>query len=180
MRLVGVDPGFAYMGVCLAEYDGKLLQVQYMHVIETKKDQRRVLACNDNVKRARKLFLRLQNIVERYEPNVICAESMSFPRNASAAAKMAMSWGVIVSISEMRGLPLPVQTSPQDIKLAVCDSKKASKEAMHVRLVNLYPEIEGLLDDIPASRQEHPIDALGAIVAALDSDIVKAGLRVGE
>jgi hypothetical protein len=40
-----------------------------------------------------------------------------------------------------------------------------------------YPKIVDLLGGIAAGKQEHPIDALGAIVAALDSDIVKAGLR---
>jgi len=173
MRLVGCDPGLAYMGVCLADLNDGLLTVQEMHIIETKKDQRKVLQCEDNVKRLKKIFLRLEYLCSDYFVGAICAESMSFPRNASAAAKVAMSWGVIVSIAVRANLPI-VQSSPQDIKLAVCDSKKASKEAMHVRLSNQYPEIVGLLEHIPASRREHPVDALGAIVAALDSDVVRA------
>ena len=173
MRLVGIDPGFAYMGVCVADYDGERLVVDAMHCIETKKNQRKVLACDDNVKRLRKIRQGLVWFLNDFGVGVVCAESMSFPRNASSAAKVAMSWGVVVAVVDRLCLPL-VQSSPQDIKLAVCDSRKASKHAMAVRLMNLYPEIGGLLEGTPASRQEHPIDALGAIVAALESDVIKA------
>jgi hypothetical protein len=83
---------------------------------------------------------------------------------------------LIVAFKNQWDMPL-VLVSPQDIKLAVCDSNSASKAAMEVRLMDKYPNIVGLLGGIAATKQEHPIDALGAIVAALDSDIVKAGLR---
>jgi hypothetical protein len=83
---------------------------------------------------------------------------------------------LIVAFKNQWNMPL-VLVSPQDIKLAICDTRSASKAAMEVRLMDMYPEIVGLLGGIASSKQEHPCDALGAIVAALDSDIVKAGLK---
>lgn len=162
------------MGVCTAYYDGKKLSVTNMGCIETKKSQRKVLACDDNVKRLDKVYDALWGW--GCAGDIMCAESMSFPRNSGAAAKVAMTWGLIVALKSQFNMAL-VQSSPQDIKLAVADTRTASKATMQVKLMSMYPEVKGLLEGIPASRQEHPIDALGAIVAALDSDIVKAGLK---
>lgn len=57
-------------------------------------------------------------------PGAICAESMSFPRFASAAAKMAMAWGGLVTTWYA---PPICQASPQEIKRALCGRADASK-----------------------------------------------------
>lgn len=182
MIFLGIDPGFANLGWCHAEYDGKTLVVRDMGTVTTNKSTKKIPVAWDNIKRTQRLHTHLMALALVPHPSGMvpvdctCAEAMSYPPNAATAAKMSLSWGVIASVTAALKIPL-VQPSPRDIKMAVAGSHKASKAMMSQRLHEYYPEIEALLDPIPGSRREHPIDALGAIVASLQSDVVKAVLR---
>jgi crossover junction endodeoxyribonuclease RuvC len=183
VRILGLDPGFANLGWCMALYPD--LKVVSMGCIETKKDQRKVLVSVDNVRRAQRLTRELRELIweiatVKVEPvrmvDIIAVEAMSFPRNASSAAKVSLAWGVISAISALWEIPV-IQASPQDIKEAVTGSRKASKALMESTLNLGYPEVLTLLEGTPQSRREHPYDALGAIVASLGSEVVKMGAR---
>lgn len=178
MRILGIDPGFAKLGWCLAEYDGNAPSVLHMGVLETTKDTRKVLACVDNVRRAQEIRDGLMSLTALYV-DVFCAEAMSFPRNASSAAKVAMAWGVIASVAQDIHVPI-VQVSPQQIKVATTGSLKASKVRVGQELCRMCPEIVSMLEPLAVNKREHPIDALGAIVAALGSEVIKMGLRVDQ
>lgn len=181
MRILGLDPGFANMGCCIASYIDGNLQVQRMGVIETKKDQRKVLVSVDNLKRCQSLFEKLLDFMwssENGEPvllvDAIAVEAMSHPRNASSAEKVSMAWGVIAAASALSHVPV-VQSQPQDIKEAVTGSRKASKAQMESVLGSMYPEALEALEGVPMSRREHSYDALGAVIASLGSEVVKMG-----
>jgi crossover junction endodeoxyribonuclease RuvC len=187
MRILGLDPGFANLGWCVAIYEPVVrLSVVSMGCIETKKDSRKVLVSVDNVKRAQLITRKLKWLIWELaddewvrQVDAIAVEAMSFPRNASSAAKMSLAWGVISAVSGLWDIPL-IQTSPQDIKEAVTGSRKASKALMETTLSERYPEVLKLLEDTPASRREHPYDALGAIVASLGSEVMKMGVSRDE
>jgi Holliday junction resolvasome RuvABC endonuclease subunit len=195
MILLGIDGGFAITGWCIAsigeQYPDKLkgqimpgFYIRQMGIIETQKSARKVPAAVDNVSRARKIADGIQGLVFKggaegpvsLAVDCICAEAMSHVPAAQAAAKLAMAWGVYATVAHLASLPI-AQASPQDIKMAVAGTRKASKALMERRLLEDYPECSALLEGIPASKREHPLDALGAIVACLDTDIVRAGMR---
>jgi Holliday junction resolvasome RuvABC endonuclease subunit len=141
-----------------------------MGIISTEKDKRKVLVSHDNVKRLRRLGGALRSIVDNSEgPPVLCVESMSFPRNASSAAKVAMAWGLIVALD----LPI-VQRSPQEVKQAVEGNKAASKARVEMALTARFPVVPALLSGVPKSRWEHPVDALAVVVACLDDPLIQA------
>jgi Holliday junction resolvasome RuvABC endonuclease subunit len=193
MRILGLDPGFANLGWCVAIYEPgppgprEGLSVTDMGCIETKKDPRKVLVSYDNVRRAQAITRQLRGIIWELssdeEPvrlvDAIAIEAMSFPPNASSAAKMSLCWGVISAVSHLWQMPM-IQVSPQDIKEAVTGSRKASKALIETTLSERYPEVSKLLEDTPASRREHPYDALGAIVASLGSEVMKMGVSRDE
>jgi len=179
MIVLGLDPGFANFGWCLVRVSGHSpdsIKVLDMGVIKTRKDTRKVLVAEDNFKRAVKLTEELSTILFEREPQVMCAESMSYPPHASTAAKMSISWGVVAALSCMARLPV-VQRSPQEIKMAITGSQKASKHTMAATLGQRYPEGKEALRKLPQSLHEHPWDALGAVVASMDSEVIKMGLR---
>jgi Holliday junction resolvasome RuvABC endonuclease subunit len=68
-----------------------------------------------------------------------------------------------------------LQRTPISIKHAVTGSRKASKALMAEALTEAYPEIRTMLEPWPKGRHEHMVDALGAIVACLDDNVVKIG-----
>ena len=162
-------------------------------MIHTEKSakKREVRASDDNLNRARKIHEALRELLTRHKIGVICAETMSFPRNAGAAAKVAMCWGVIASLTQETGIPI-VQASPQEIKKVLCGVASASKEDVQAALQERYPgkgsvsqptsfpgACDRPLSDILAnngvkkSDLEHPYDALAAIIACLDSEIMR-------
>jgi Holliday junction resolvasome RuvABC endonuclease subunit len=140
-----------------------------------KSDKKRVvLASDDNQRRARELAERLDTLVHQHHVAAVCCESMSFPRNASAAAKVAMVWGIIATLSYQGRFPV-VQASPQEIKKVLCGKKDASKEEVEAVVRQRYKGIDAMLSSVATSYREHAYDAAGAVITAIErSEIVRA------
>jgi Holliday junction resolvasome RuvABC endonuclease subunit len=188
IKVLGIDPGFASTGWVLVELrPGSIVDVTKVGVVRTEKATKKqnVLASNDNFKRAREISRAIRSLI--FEPTpvdapvpyrlsvtALCAESMSFPRNASTAAKMAMCWGVVADICEDEGLPLLMAT-PKEIKKAV-NATDSSKEAVQLALDSRFGSKLKELNDaahIPAGFREHVYDALAAVIACLDGELIR-------
>jgi Holliday junction resolvasome RuvABC endonuclease subunit len=160
-------------------------------VLRTKKSakKQRVLSADDNIRRGRELALPIrglfdcgsmmpvkggQGISALFAANdkirLVCAEKMSFPRSSSAAAKVAMAWGMIISNLELRGLPL-VQATPQEVKARTVGKATASKEEVQAAMIRRFGKgLLRMLKTVPPSEHEHAFDALASVVACLDSE----------
>lgn len=186
--ILGIDPGFASLGFAVLRLEAAGPEVVTLGVVRTKKSDKkqRVLAADDNIRRCREIARPLDSLMtfgtSGYVPRalrdpgddravrLVCAEKMSFPRNASAAAKMAMSWGMIVANLEHYGLPL-LQASPQDVKRRVTGSASASKEEVQAALKKRFGRGLGrMVKALPEGEHEHAFDALASAVACLDSE----------
>lgn len=188
-RLLGLDPALAKLGYALVEFptgDPSISNpvVLKMGVVTTEKSdkKRNVLAAEDVVRRVRELGRGLTaELGDRFGgARVVCAEAMSFPRNASAAAKVAMAWGLVVGYMDwFGGLPL-CQASPQEVKRAVCCRRDASKEAVEAAMRNRFvdQDLVALMPRVRPSDREHAYDALAVVmtVAGSGSDVVRAVL----
>lgn len=178
MYVLGLDPGFASIGFAVVRL-GQTLEVVKVGVIRTKKSdaKRNVRASEDNLERAKEIAEAIQELLREYDFKLVCAETMSYPRNSAAAAKMAMCWGVLAAVSQQHGLPV-AQATPQEVKKAVCNKRDASKEDVQKAVTTLFPSIGGLLDDTPRSMWEHPHDALAAVVACASSEVFLLARRM--
>jgi crossover junction endodeoxyribonuclease RuvC len=176
--VMAIDPGFASFGIALIQLAPVGVPAEdtvvLMDVIRTKKSSKKtsVLASDDNYRRAKEIATRLRSLINTWNVVAICGESMSFPRSSSAAAKVALAWGVVADIAVQHQLPL-VQASPQRIKAAVCGKANASKDEVADFLSRLYSEMSGMLQDIPRSEMEHPIDALASFVACREGEVLR-------
>jgi Holliday junction resolvasome RuvABC endonuclease subunit len=186
---LGIDGGFALTGYALVSYRGSKadLRVLEMGLLETTKSARKVPVSEDNVRRARLLTKKLKDLIgephasdgrgyfEGVFPSCICSEAMSYPRSSSTACKLGISWGIVSALAETRGFPI-VQVSPQDLKYICTGSRTASKGELRARLSLDYPSSMEAFEkaEIGASKAEHCWDALGAIIACLDTEIVRA------
>lgn len=183
--VLGIDPGFANIGysTVMLSSDGKMRPVN-MGVFRTDKSdaKRSVFASEDNLRRAREIYVFLKDVL-RNGPcgpvRAVCAETMSYPRNSSAAAKVAMCWGVLAAISEEFDIPV-LQATPQGLKLKVQGKKTASKVQVQEALEKLFGKktLAELLVDVTPSFWEHPVDALGAVVACGDSEVLRLARRM--
>ena len=173
--LLGIDPGFAALGLARVELvrDGE--RVAEFGVVRTSKSDRKraVLASDDNVRR----IVELAQAVERWiTPDTIalCCESQSWPRSSALCGKLGMAWGVIGTLAARHDLPV-LQASPKEIKQAVVGKATASKAEVQGALTARYGPLE-----LPAQRtlHEHCCDALGAVVACLDAAPVLMARRL--
>lgn len=175
ITVLGIDGGLANMGWAVVRLDPVGETVLAMGVIRTEKSdrKRKVLASDDTDRRAAEIANQLVQLRNEYLFRAVCSESMSFPRSSSVAAKLGVARGVVAAFAAAYRLPM-VAESPQGIKKAVAGQKNASKEQVGGALWGRYGTrtLCALLDGVPESHQEHPYDALAAIVACLSSDVL--------
>ena len=176
VRILGLDGGFACMGYGVIELSQASEKILDLGVIQTEKSdkKRAVRASDDNLRRARELAEHLELLMARYDIRAVACESMSFPRSASVAQKLGIAWGVVATVVHLRRLPV-VQASPQEVKKKLCGKRDASKEdvqhALALRFEDAFVERTRVMNK---GVREHPADALAAVVACLDSDVIRA------
>lgn len=173
--LLGIDPGFATCGIALVALDKDGERVLRLEVVRTKKSpkKRDVRASEDNVRRIIEIANRVMDVSGEGVIG-ICSESQSWPRNSGTSAKLGMVWGVIGTLSVMRGAPV-LQATPMEIKKRLCGRGTASKKEVQAALVQRYGALD--LPD-PAGVHEHACDALAAVVACLDAPSVLMARRM--
>jgi Holliday junction resolvasome RuvABC endonuclease subunit len=203
MIVIGMDPGLAHFGFaavrCTPDGVRVAREVLFMGVVETKKAKKlETSMAADNVRRAIEVAHVLDRLMAGRRPTevvirkgrgvgalfdpaplevrAVCVESMSHPRSSSAAAKMAMTWGMIVMGAVRRGTPI-IQQSPQAVKLALVGTNDASKQHVERVLVRRYgAKIRTLLKGLPRGQHEHAYDALAAATACAESAEGRAAL----
>ena len=179
--VLGVDPGFAKVGWTVAEMTPSGFRPVEMGLITTKKSDKKlkVLASDDNVRRARDIATAVNEILARYSILALCAEAKSFPRNASAAAKVAICWGILVQITVTLDLPL-IQVRPQEIKTRMCGKANSSKKDIQAACDRMFgvEVLHPLVEGITRSDLEHPYDSLAAVVACSDSEVLRLARKM--
>ena len=177
--VLGMDPGFASFGYALLTPAGDVVDLGVIRTAPSGK-KAGVLRTEDNLERCRTIARELRRLIYHVpdagplagHPRVrlLCAEAMSFPRSASVAAKMAMSWGLVMSHVEMHDLPL-LQASPQEVKRRVCGGNAAaSKSEVERAMLKRYGKgLNRMLKGVPDGQREHAFDALAVATGCLDS-----------
>lgn len=167
--ILGLDPGFSSIGYAVVQLLAKQTHVLECGVITTEKGDTKLVS-EDNLNRAQDIHAALSDIIRRFEKQendrfrAICAESMSFPRSSSVAAKMAMCWGVIAGLAYNHAMPV-YQITPQKLKKEITGEKTASKEQVQESIIKVFGAAIPLKGKIPKGKLEHPYDALGAVLA---------------
>lgn len=186
--ILGLDPGLANFGWAVLSFEKEgPARVENFGTFETEKSdkKRKVLASDDNVRRALLLAAFLNGLFKGNSPVAVCAEAMSFPRNSSNAAKTALSWGCIVAFSELHHVPI-LQASPQAVKIHMCATKTASKEDVQRAVWKLYPPVKEAVAERPPTHTqkqweatwEHSHDAIAAAHTMLESTEVRLVRRM--
>lgn len=169
--IIGLDIGLAHCGVSAisARYgaSGIVFELLGAGVIVTEKRAAKVTVSTteDNLTRIRKMAEELRSWLELYQPPIVVAESMSWPRNAGALAKIGMAWGVVGTCClRAPSQPVLIDVSPQSIKLAVCGNKSASKEDV---IQAMQSKLGPMPSTIKKADLEHACDASAAVLAAV-------------
>lgn len=183
--VLGLDPGFSNFGWAalrlLPEGGERVLDAG---CIRTERGKGKVLVRDDDRRRAAEIARGLLAVARRFEPAVLSAEALSHvnPRESrmpiATTVKVGRAWGELDMLTELLETAL-VQVAPQTIKKVLCGSASASKADVQRALIRRYPELTTLLSPIAASFREHPVDAVGAVVATLHTNELRLARRYG-
>lgn len=175
MNIVGLDISFTNTGFvhCTWGAVGGISLISCA-VVETKKNATQEVVTNtvDILRRAEKIHREVQKLVADANPDLFMVESMSWPRNASSAIKMAAAWG---ALSPILGTVPMIGVAPMALKLAACRDKSGSKEDVQRGILAQIssPDLvrEVVETHVPRrALREHCWDALGAVLAGLRTE----------
>ncbi|MFA6608558.1 MAG: crossover junction endodeoxyribonuclease RuvC [Candidatus Paceibacterota bacterium] len=141
IRILGIDPGFDRVGVCILDKNNNKEQLVYSTCLLTnKKDsfEKRLGVIGDS----------LEEILIKYNPKELAIEKLFFAKNQTTAINVAEARGVCLYLSHKYGLSVH-EYSPPEIKLAVGGHGRSTK----TDIAKMVPKIlgkqveSGLLDD---------------------------------
>ena len=173
--IVGVDIGFAHLGIVKAELMPQGFTVISTDVICTEKSDKKrgVKAADDNIRRVTEIAEHLGRWIDD-QIIVVCAEALSLPRNASAASKISLAFGALATVSALSNVPI-IQASPQEVKIAVTGKKTASKAEMIAEIKKRHTKIKW---PTPKSLEEHVADATSVIIACLNHPVIVSAKKM--
>lgn len=145
IRILGIDPGFDRLGVCILDKEGNKETLVYSTCITTsKKDsfEKRLLVAGDA----------LEVIIKQYSPSELAIETLFFTKNQKTIITVAEVRGICIYLAHKHGVKL-FEYSPPQIKSAIAGYGKATKEDIAVMVPKILKQpllIHTLDDEIDA------------------------------
>lgn len=141
IRILGIDPGFDRLGVCVLDKEGNKEKLVFSTCIRTNKKE-------SFEKRLTVLGQELEEIILKYKPDELAIETLFFTNNQKTIITVAEVRGICIYLAHKNGAAL-FEYSPPQIKLAIAGHGKASKEdiAIMVPKILKQPLLINTLDD---------------------------------
>ncbi|MBQ6906780.1 MAG: crossover junction endodeoxyribonuclease RuvC [Clostridia bacterium] len=149
MLILGIDPGYAIVGIGVIEYTGNHFRPLEYNAITTEASMITSL-------RLRKIKEEINDYLEKYKPDAVAIEELFFNNNAKTAIAVAQARGVLVAEVAARGIPI-YEYTPLQIKQAITGYGRADKGQMQQMVKMLLN-----LNAIPK-----PDDAADALAVAI-------------
>lgn len=144
IRIMGIDPGFDRLGVCIVDKEGNKETLVHSECITTSKEK-------SFEERLALLGKSLEHIITSYKPHEVAIETIFITKNQKTVIQVAEVRGVCIYLSKLHTVSL-FEYSPPQIKTAITGYGRASKEDVAlmvpkiIKMKNLG-ENKKLLDD---------------------------------
>ena len=119
MRILGIDPGTAICGWSILDYMGNKFSLVDYGVVRTPAGQ-------ELEKRLLTIYQVLKALMDRYSPDAMAVEELSFNTNATTALSVGQARGVVLLLGAMNGLEVASYT-PLQVKQSVVGYGRAEK-----------------------------------------------------
>lgn len=132
MIIIGVDPGYAIVGIGVIEYNGNRFRPLEYGAITTP-------AGMPTVDRLKKIYDEMTMLIDKYKPDAVAIEELFFNSNQKTAINVAQARGVILVSVTNRGVPI-FEYTPLQVKQSVTGYGRADKnqiQQMVKTLLNL-------------------------------------------
>lgn len=147
MITIGIDPGFARLGVAVIESKNNTHKLLYSALIET-------FPTMDYHERLHTIHLELLKVIDKYKPNRAAIETLFFSKNTKTALQVAEARGVIILTLALSSIKIK-EYKPKEIKSRITGYGNANKEAV-IKMISILLGVK-----------EHQDDTADAIAIAL-------------
>ena len=149
MVIIGIDPGYAIVGIGVVEYVGNKFRTLEYGAITTPADM-------STVDRLKKIYDELTMYLEKYKPDAVAIEELFFNSNQKTAINVAQARGVILVAVRNKNIPI-CEYTPLQVKQAIAGYGKADKKQVQFMIKTMLK-----LKDVPK-----PDDAADALAIAI-------------
>lgn len=125
-RILGIDPGTNILGIGVIELADRMpivLDLSVLHLSSQK----------DHQNKLKEIFLRVQEIIEIYQPECLSIETPFYSKNAQSMHKLGRAQGVAIAAAMVMGVEI-FEFSPKKIKKSITGNGNASKEQVAAML----------------------------------------------
>lgn len=149
MIIIGVDPGYAIVGIGVIEVKGNKFKMLEYNAILTEAGEK-------TTDRLRQIYNGMKYYTEKYHPDAVAIEELFFNSNQKTAIKVAQARGVILLSAAHADIKV-YEYTPLQVKQAVTGYGRADKSQVQSMIKMLLK-----LDKIPK-----PDDAADALALAI-------------
>ena len=149
MVIIGVDPGYAIVGLGVIEYVGSRFRVLEYNALTTEAGEK-------TTDRLKYIYDGMDFYIRKYKPDSIAIEELFFNSNQKTAIKVAQARGVILLAAVNNNIPV-YEYTPLQVKQSVTGYGRADKNQIQTMIKMLLH-----LDKIPK-----PDDAADALALAV-------------
>ena len=139
MKIIGVDPGTALIGVGLIIYENNKFLFSSCSCIKTDK-------MNDTAQRLDDLFVQLSKVIDEFEPDVMAVEDIFFFKNLKTAIKVSQARGVILLAAARKKIKV-FEYTPLQVKQALTGYGRAEKRQVQQMVKAILKLEEGFQSD---------------------------------
>lgn len=119
MIIIGIDPGYAIVGIGAVEYRGNKFRTLEYGAITTP-------AGMDTVDRLKKIYDEMNMYLDKYSPDAVAIEELFFNSNQKTAINVAQARGVLLVAVRNRNIPI-FEYTPLQVKQSVTGYGRADK-----------------------------------------------------
>ena len=143
MTIIGIDPGYAIVGVGVVEYAGNKFRTLEYNAITTP-------AGMNTVDRLKKIYDEMSAYLDKYKPDAMAIEELFFNSNQKTAINVAQARGVLLVAAANKGVPISEYT-PLQVKQSVTGYGRAEKSQIQqmVKMIlglNVIPKPDDAAD----------------------------------
>lgn len=143
MIIIGIDPGYAIVGIGVVEYVGNKFRTLEYNAITTH-------AGMPTVERLKKIYTEMTMYIDKYKPDAVAIEELFFNSNQKTAINVAQARGVLLVAVANKNVPISEYT-PLQVKQSVTGYGRADKKQIQsmVKMIlglNVIPKPDDAAD----------------------------------
>ncbi len=119
MRILGIDPGYAIVGVGVIDYNNVNFKPVYFTAVTTP-------AKTDFPLRLQMIYNSILQIIDNFQPEAMAIEKLYYNTNSKTVIDVAEARGVILLAARNKNIPI-YEYTPLQVKSAVTGYGKADK-----------------------------------------------------